>query len=105
MKNEFQIKVVMGFNDPNYKKLNSKIGIDKKIKIGYDILPYSIDLFNSDDQTSRRKIDPIYGKINYVNAFLYLDDLVFSASSSVCENKIFHFPSRMTFDVLIGEEV
>lgn len=105
MNKNFQIKVLIGFNLPNYKKLNDRLDSTRKIKIGYDIHPYSIDLFKSDDTSTRRKFDSIYGKINYVTAFLYVEDLIFSASASLCEDRIFKFPNKIVFDALIGEEV
>ncbi len=101
MKSDFQIKVILGFNDPNYRKLMDRIGESRRVRIGYDINPYSINVW-TDDVTKFRKIDPIYGHINYVGAFFYLEEFVICAGNSVIEDRR---PMGMIWDVLIGSDL
>jgi hypothetical protein len=103
MKNDFQIKVIFGFNTPNYQKLISRLGESRKINIGYDIYPYSINM-SSDDVSKLRKFDSIYGKITYVTGFLYLEDLISCSMNSMIEDKR-PYNNNMIWDVFIGEEL
>lgn len=101
MRSDIQIKVILGFTDFNYRKITDRLSEDKKIKIGYDIYPYSVSVW-MDDLSTLRKVDPIHGKIIYVGAFLHLDDLIMCASNSMIENKR---PVGIIWDILIDKEL
>ncbi len=101
MKSDIQIKVILGFSNSNYRKINERLPENRKIKIGYDIYPYSVSVW-TDDISTFRKVDPMYGVITYVGAFLHLDDLIMCAGNSMIENKR---PVGMIWDTLIDKEL
>lgn len=101
MKSDIQIKVILGFSDLNYRKINERLLENKKIKIGYDIYPYSVSVWTNDISTFR-KVDPIHGAITYVGAFLHLDDLIMCVGNSMIEDKR---PVGMIWDILIDKEL
>lgn len=96
--NDIQIKVIMGFSLKNWEKLKSRTS-NGYTKIGYDdVVPIMMKPYQ--DSLDLKKFDPIYGKIKYVEAFIYLGDLIESSFESMAYNR-----SSVIWETLISKEL
>ena len=106
MIDKFQIKAVLGFSESSYEKVLDQVGSGSIARIGYDIRPISVEMWNGGDVSNLRKIDPIVGKIVYVSCFLYLQDLLFSAMESMTEyNHRKSIYGGMIWDIIIDKRL